>query len=67
MRCYRELHDERLLGQGDKDEALWKKVGYDLTEVFELIGLDIKMFYGGPTRGGDARASTARTTASATS
>jgi sulfate adenylyltransferase len=49
MRCYRELHDEGLLGQGDKDEALWARVGYDLTEVFELIGLDIKMFYGGPS------------------
>ncbi len=48
MRCYRELHDRQLLGQGDKDEALWKKVGYDISEVFELIGLDIKMFYGGP-------------------
>jgi sulfate adenylyltransferase len=24
-------------------------VGYDLSEVFELIGLDIKMFYGGPS------------------
>jgi sulfate adenylyltransferase len=48
MRCYRELHDKGLLGQGDKDEALWARVGYDLTEVFELIGLDIKMFYGGP-------------------
>ena len=22
--------------------------GYDLTEVFELVGLDIKMLYGGP-------------------
>ncbi|MEN8161013.1 MAG: sulfate adenylyltransferase [Myxococcota bacterium] len=49
MRCYRELHDRELLGQGDKDEALWQRVGYDLTEVFELIGLDIKMFYGGPS------------------
>jgi sulfate adenylyltransferase len=49
MRCYRELHDKQLLGQGDKDEALWKRVGYDLPEVFELIGLDIKMFYGGPS------------------
>jgi sulfate adenylyltransferase len=48
MRTYRRLHDERLLGQGDKDEALWESVGYDLSEVFELIGLDIKMFYGGP-------------------
>jgi sulfate adenylyltransferase len=49
MRTYRKLHDDRLLGQGDKDEALWKGVGYDLSEVFELIGLDIKMFYGGPS------------------
>jgi len=49
MRCYRELHDHRLLGEGDKDEALWRKVGYDISEVFELIGLDIKMFYGGPS------------------
>jgi len=48
MRCYRALHDLELLGKGDKDEALWKKVGYDLTEVFELVGLDIKMLYGGP-------------------
>lgn len=49
MRAYRKLHDDRLLGEGDKDEALWRKVGYDLSEVFELIGLDMKMFYGGPS------------------
>ncbi len=49
MRCYRVLHDRRLLGEGDKDEALWLKRGYDISEVFELIGLDIKMFYGGPS------------------
>jgi len=48
MRCYRTLHDEQLLGQGDKDEELWKSRGYDLNEVFELVGLDIKMLYGGP-------------------
>lgn len=48
MRCYRALHDQQLLGQGDKDEALWRERGYDLTEVFELVGLDIKMLYGGP-------------------
>lgn len=48
MRCYRELHDRKLLGVGDKDESLWKSVGYDLTEVFEVLPLDIKMFYGGP-------------------
>lgn len=49
MRCYRVLHDQRLLGQGDKDESLWREVGYDLSDVFELIALDIKMFYGGPS------------------
>ncbi len=48
MRCYKALHDLELLGQGDKDVELWRSVGYDLSEVFELIGLDIKMFYGGP-------------------
>ncbi len=48
MRCYRALHDLRLLGQGDKDVELWEKVGYDLNDVFELVGMDIKMFYGGP-------------------
>ncbi len=48
MRCYRALHDQELLGQGDKDEKLWHERGYDLTEVFELVGLDIKMLYGGP-------------------
>jgi sulfate adenylyltransferase len=48
MRCYRELHDRQLLGEGDKDEEIWRKAGWELNEVFELIGLDIKMFYGGP-------------------
>jgi sulfate adenylyltransferase len=48
MRCYRELHDKNLLGDGDKDESIWKSAGYDISEIFELIGLDIKMFYGGP-------------------
>ena len=48
MRCYRALHELKLLGKGDKDDALWRARGYDLTEVFELLGLDIKMLYGGP-------------------
>jgi sulfate adenylyltransferase len=48
MRAYRVLHDRRLLGEGDKDAALWESVGYDLADVFELIGLDMRMFYGGP-------------------
>jgi sulfate adenylyltransferase len=48
MQCYRALHDQGLLGKGDKNEALWAERGYDLTEVFELLGIDIKMLYGGP-------------------
>ncbi|MFT5443141.1 MAG: sulfate adenylyltransferase [Myxococcota bacterium] len=48
METYRSLHSNRLLGKGDKDESIWKEAGYDISEVFELIGLDIKMFYGGP-------------------
>ncbi len=48
MRCYRKLHSDKLLGQGDKDDSIWEKAGYDISDVFELIGLDIKMFYGGP-------------------
>jgi sulfate adenylyltransferase len=48
MRTYRALIDNQALGQGDKDEALWKKVGYDLSDQLLLLGLDIKMFYAGP-------------------
>jgi sulfate adenylyltransferase len=48
MRTYRALIDNKALGQGDKDEALWRKAGYDLTDQLVLLGLDIKMFYGGP-------------------
>jgi sulfate adenylyltransferase len=48
MRTYRALIDNKALGQGDKDEELWQKVGYDFTDQLILLGLDIKMFYGGP-------------------
>lgn len=48
MRTYRALIDNKALGQGDKDEELWKKTGYDLTDQLLLLGLDIKMFYAGP-------------------
>ena len=48
MRCYRKLHGDRLLGQGDQQPEIWEKAGYPLADVFELVGLDIKMFYGGP-------------------
>lgn len=49
MRCYNELRDRKLLGVGDADTELWERVGYGIDEVFDLIGLDIKMHYGGPS------------------
>lgn len=49
MRTYNTLRTNRLLGQGDSDSELWDKVGYDLNDVFELIGLDMRMYYGGPS------------------
>ncbi len=49
VRTYRILRDQRLLGQGDSDKALWESVGYELNDVFELVCLDMKMFYGGPS------------------
>jgi sulfate adenylyltransferase len=48
MRTYRALIDNKALGEGDKDEALWKKVGRPFHDHIILLGLDIKMFYGGP-------------------
>ncbi len=48
MRTYKALIDTRALGEGDKDESLWKKVGCDITDRILLLGLDIKMFYAGP-------------------
>ncbi|NLX14914.1 MAG: sulfate adenylyltransferase [Phycisphaerales bacterium] len=48
MRTYEVLINDHLLGQGDKDEALWKEKGYDLNDAVMLLGLDIKMFYAGP-------------------
>ena len=49
MKTYVNLVKHRLLGQGDSDTALWEKVGYDLNDVFHLIGLDMRMLYGGPS------------------
>ncbi len=48
MRTYNALKQNRLLGEGDVDQALWDRVGYEINDVFELVGLDMKMFYGGP-------------------
>jgi sulfate adenylyltransferase len=48
MRTYQALIENKALGQGDKDEALWNRVGRDFTDHLILLGLDIKMFYAGP-------------------
>jgi sulfate adenylyltransferase len=48
MRTYKALIDNKALGDGDLDSELWKKVGYSFYDNLILLGLDIKMFYGGP-------------------
>ena len=48
MRTYQSLIENRALGEGDKDEELWKQAGCDITDRIILLGLDIKMFYAGP-------------------
>ncbi len=49
VRTYRMLRDRRLLGEGDSDTSVWEAAGYNLNDVFELVCLDMKMFYGGPS------------------
>jgi sulfate adenylyltransferase len=48
MRTYQALIENKALGEGDKDEALWQQAGCDITDRILLLGLDIKMFYAGP-------------------
>ena len=48
MKTYEALIENRSLGQGDSDTELWKKVGGAVPDRVILLGLDIKMFYGGP-------------------
>ncbi len=49
MLTYNALKTHKLIGEGDTDAALWESAGYAINEVFDLVGLDIKMFYGGPS------------------
>jgi sulfate adenylyltransferase len=48
MRTYEALIASRQLGEGDSDPALWKSRGESVPDRVVLLGLDIKMFYGGP-------------------
>jgi sulfate adenylyltransferase len=48
MHTYEALIANRLLGDGDSDPQLWRERGEKLPDRVILLGLDIKMFYGGP-------------------
>ena len=48
MQTYEALVDGRFLGEGDVDEELWGGSGQDLNDQLELVGLDMRMYYGGP-------------------
>jgi len=48
MQTYETLVAGRFLGQGDMDESLWKSKAQDLNNQLHLVGLDIRMYYGGP-------------------
>jgi len=49
MSTYEKLITDRGLGEGDSDQDLWKtRGGESVPDRVILLGLDIKMFYGGP-------------------
>jgi len=48
MHTYEALIDARGIGEGDSDPALWSSRGESVPDRVILLGLDIKMFYGGP-------------------
>jgi sulfate adenylyltransferase len=48
MQTYEALIDTRALGEGDSDPTLWGPRRESVPDRVVLLGLDIKMFYGGP-------------------
>ena len=48
METYETLITERQLGDGDSDPELWGSRDDSVPDRVKLLGLDIKMFYGGP-------------------
>ncbi|HKD35622.1 MAG TPA: hypothetical protein VKB78_02445, partial [Pirellulales bacterium] len=48
MQTYEALIEQRGLGQGDSDQSLWGPRGESVPDRVILLGMDIKMFYGGP-------------------
>jgi sulfate adenylyltransferase len=49
MQTYEALIDQRALGEGDSDKSLWGPRGEAVPDRVILLGVDIKMFYGGPS------------------
>lgn len=48
MQTYEALIATRGMGEGDSDPDLWGPRGESVPDRVKLLGLDIKMFYGGP-------------------
>ncbi|MFP6665311.1 MAG: sulfate adenylyltransferase [Deltaproteobacteria bacterium] len=48
MHTYEALIDSRGIGEGDSDAELWGPRNESVADRVILLGLDIKMFYGGP-------------------
>lgn len=48
MQTYEALIRDRALGDGDSNPELWKSRGESVPDRVILLGVDIKMFYGGP-------------------
>ncbi len=48
MQTYEKLISDRSLGDGDSDPEVWKPRNESVPDRVSLLGLDIKMFYGGP-------------------
>jgi sulfate adenylyltransferase len=48
MHTYEVLIQNRVMGDGDSDPTLWGPRGESVPDRVILLGLDIKMFYGGP-------------------
>ncbi|MCA9076543.1 MAG: sulfate adenylyltransferase, partial [Planctomycetaceae bacterium] len=49
MQTYEKLISSRQMGDGDSDRALWDSRDDEVPDRVKLLGLDIKMFYGGPS------------------
>lgn len=48
MQTYEKLIESRQLGQGDSDPEIWDSREENVPDRVALLGVDIKMFYGGP-------------------